>query len=89
MLDKKKKKKVLRKKLKNCQNCQKIVKKLSKSCQKFVIKLSKNLSKFDKIGDNCISIKSRWGWRQGQKVIPRPLADYLGVGQSQKLQILK
>jgi hypothetical protein len=25
----------------------------------------------------------------GKKVIPRPLADYLGVGQRQKLQILK
>jgi hypothetical protein len=56
---------------------QKTVKKLSKSCHK-VVKICQT---FIKIGDNCISIKSRWGWGGGQKVIPRPLADYLGLAK--------
>jgi hypothetical protein len=49
---------------------QKVVKKLLKICQKFVKNLSKSCHKvvkicqtFVNIGDNCISVKSRWGWR--------------------------
>jgi hypothetical protein len=72
----------------------------SKSCQK-VVKICQT---FVKIGDNCMSkfvnhlsklviivFQSIVGGdgEGGQKVIPRPLADYLGVGKRQKLQILK
>jgi hypothetical protein len=36
---------------------------LSKNCHK-VVKICQT---FVKIGDNCISIKSRWGWRGGSR----------------------
>jgi hypothetical protein len=47
----------LKNKIGNCQTVvKKVFKQLSKTCQKLV-----------KIGDNCISIKCRWGWRGGSK----------------------
>jgi hypothetical protein len=57
-------------------------KKFSNSCQKLV----KNLSKLVII----VFQSSVGGDGEGaQKVIPQPLADYLGVGNRQKLQILQ
>jgi hypothetical protein len=44
-------------------SCQEVFKMLSKSCQKIV----KICHTFVKIVDNCISIKSRWGWRGRSK----------------------
>jgi hypothetical protein len=67
------KNKIVKQLTKSCQKVEKVEKKLSKSCHK-VVKICQT---FVKIGDNCISIKSRWGWRGGSKSDPTAFGSIL------------
>jgi hypothetical protein len=83
---------VVKKLSKSCQKVVKVEKKLKKSCQKVVKscqKVVKIWQTFVKIGDNCISIKYRWGWRGGSKSDSTAFGRLPWSRQKAKIAILK